>query len=441
MTRVVVIGGGFGGMATAARLAKLGHQVTLLERSARTGGALGRIEQDDFTWDAGPTSTLMPAVLRDLFRKSGRPLEAELKTELEPLPVIREHRFVDGSRLALPSGRAGQLHAWEDYSPGLGEQWVNWVASYADDWEVIRRRYAEVPWNREPRRTPEVRELLSRLDSRETLQRRLRTTFDQQAPRLVAAHPFVADGHDPRKVPAWSGLVSYLEQRFGSWRVPGGMGVLGDALGRRLATRKVEIVTDCKVLDLALRHGATTTVTTTQGAYPADVVVCAIDPRQLPALAPYVARTVPAPAPAITHLGLMGDLPDLSHETVLHGDPLLVVRTGGGAPMGQQAWTVHSHVPSGTRTATDDVVSTLAQRGLDLREQIVSRVDRSPHEVAKDGAPYGVLWHGRRTVRDRLGPDTPLPNVYASGASATPGAGLPFVGLSASLVAQRVGPA
>lgn len=438
MARVVVIGGGFGGMATAARLAKLGHQVTLLEQSAQTGGALGRVEQDGFTWDSGPTSTLMPAVLRDLFRKSGRPLEAELKTDLEPLPVLREHRFVDGSRLALPSGRAGQLHAWDALAPGLGEQWVNWVASYAADWEVIRRRYAEVPWNRQPRRTPEARELLSRLDSRESLHRRLRKEFDQQAPRLVAAHPFVADGQDPAKVPAWCGLVSYLEQRFGAWRVPGGMGVLGDGLRRRLATRKVEVITDCTVEDITLRANRAVAVDTDLGEHPADVVVCAIDPRRLPALASHVARTTSAPSPSVTHLGLRGEpaeWPDLAHETVLHGDPLLTVRTGGSAPSGHRAWTVHSR-----GSTSDDPVRTLAQRGLGLSQQIVSRIDRKPHEVAGENAPYGVLWRGRRTVRDRLGPDTPLRNVYAAGASATPGSGLPYVGLSASLVAQRIGP-
>ncbi|HSU03356.1 MAG TPA: FAD-dependent oxidoreductase, partial [Nocardioides sp.] len=100
MAGVVVVGGGFGGMAAAARLAKLGHDVTLLERSPFLGGALSTVELDGFAWDAGPTSTLLPAVVRDLFRKSGRPLEREV--DLQPLDLVREHRFEDGSSLRLP---------------------------------------------------------------------------------------------------------------------------------------------------------------------------------------------------------------------------------------------------------------------------------------------------------------------------------------------------
>ena len=112
MARVVVVGGGFGGMAAAARLAKLGHDVTLLERADHLGGALTSVEHDGFTWDAGPASTLLPAVVRDLFRKSGRPLEREL--DLQPLDPVREHRFGDGSSVRVPGGsRAAQLAAFE----------------------------------------------------------------------------------------------------------------------------------------------------------------------------------------------------------------------------------------------------------------------------------------------------------------------------------------
>ncbi len=322
MARVVVVGGGFGGLAAALRLAKLGHEVTLVERSAALGGALSEVRVGDFAWDAGPSYTLLPAVVRDLFRKSGRPIEREL--DLVPQEVVREHRFADGSSVQVPHGRAAQLAAFEELGTGLGRRWVDHVASYADDWDVLRRGYLENPW--QPDDLP--RDLASRLDSRETLFKRLKKTFKDERLRLVAGHPAVAEGHDLRNVPAWAGSTAYVEQRFGVWTVEGGMARLGAALVDRLATRKVTALTGTEATDLVVREGRVVAVETTAGLLDADVVVCAIDPRRLPALASYVVRTMPAIPPVVAYLGLEGDAPVLSHEVVLHGDPTLVVRTG-----------------------------------------------------------------------------------------------------------------
>ena len=158
MARVVVIGGGFGGLASALRLAKLGHAVSLVEERT-LGGALVPVTADGFAWDT-VSHTLLPAVARDLFRKTGRPLEKEL--ELVPLDCLREHWFEDGSSLVVHVGRAAQLHAFEALAPGLGQPWLDHVSAYADDWEVLRRGYLEVPW--EPDSLP--REVAARLDSR-----------------------------------------------------------------------------------------------------------------------------------------------------------------------------------------------------------------------------------------------------------------------------------
>lgn len=432
MSRVVVIGGGYGGMAAAARLAKLGHAVTVIERSMRLGGVLEPVVSDGFTWDAGPTSMLLPAVARDLFRKSGRSLEAELKVDLEPVEVIREHRFEDETSVRLPGGsRAAQLAAFDQMEPGAGHAWVDHVASYSQTWELLRRHYLEVPW------TPDdlPREVAAVLGSRETLHRRLRKTFGDERLRRVAAHPFVADGHDPRDVPAWAGLVAYLEQRFGAWTVPGGMHLLGAALAARLTTRRVEVVLGTTVRDLAVEGGRVRGVETDSGPVTADVVVCAVDPRLLPSLRRRVERTMPALPPTVCHLGLQGPLPDLAAETVLHGDPTVVVRTGGTAPDGATAWTLH-----GRGRLAEDIVTALARHRIRVRDQIVTRVDRSPREQVEHwgGSPVGVLWQGRGTIRRRLGPRTPIAGVYAAGAAATPGSGLPYVGLSAALVAQAV---
>jgi UDP-galactopyranose mutase len=433
MARVVVVGGGFGGLASAARLAKLGHEVTLLERSETLGGALSLESADGFTWDAGPTSTLLPAVIRDLFRKSGRPVEKEL--ELEPLEVIREHRFEDDTRVAVPGGsRAAQVEAFDAMEPGLGSVWVDHVASYADVWDVLRRGYLEQPWDRE--NLP--RDVAALLDSREVLHRRLRRTFKDDRLREIAGHPFVAEGHDLRNVPAWAGVVSYVEQRFGAWTVAGGMAGLTTALARRLATRGVTVLTGTEARDLVVRDGRVAAVSVESGQLDADIVVCAVDPRRLPALAPFVQRTMPAIPPVVCHLGLEGDVPVLPREVVLHGDPMLTVHTGGSAPEGCAAWTVH-----GRGRLAEDITRALARHRIDVRPFVVTRIDRSPRDLVEGwgGSPLGVLWQGRATVRHRLGPTTPIPGVYAAGAHATPGAGLPFVGLSAALVAQSIGPA
>src|SRR3954468_9227765 len=126
MARVVVVGGGYGGLASAVRLAKLGPEVTLLEEGDRVGGAVGYVEQDGFRWDSGPTHTMLPAVLRDLFRKSGRALEKEV--ELVPCEPVARHVFEDGTKLDLPGGsRGAQIEAMDSLEEGLGASWAAYV--------------------------------------------------------------------------------------------------------------------------------------------------------------------------------------------------------------------------------------------------------------------------------------------------------------------------
>ncbi len=434
MARVVVVGGGFGGLACAARLAKNGHDVTLLEASARLGGALGYVEQDGFRWDAGPTHTLLPAVLRDLFRKSGRPLEKEL--DLVPVQPAHRHLFEDGTEVDLPGGsRADQIEAVETaLGRGLGQEWAAYVDKFADVWEALRRDWMERPYAAE-HASKDTKELLG---SRLMLHKLLQRSLKDERLRQMAGYPAALEGHDLRNVPAWVGMWSYIERNFGAWTVPGGLGALADALVDRLRTRGVTVLLSTAALDLELSAGRVAGVRTADGVIDADHVVCAIDPRRLPTLAPLVARTMPVIPPVTAYIGLVGDVQDLPHEVVLHGDPMLVLRTGGTAPAGAHAWTV-----LGRGKLAEDIVTALQRAGIRVRDQVEVRVDRSPRELVEQwgGSPYGVLWQGRSTVTRRLGPTTPVPGVYAAGAHATPGAGLPSVGLSAALVAQSIGPA
>ena len=438
MVGVAVVGGGLGGLAAALRLARLGHDVTLLERARLPGGALVAVEADGFVFDGAVAATLLPAVLRDLFRKTGRPIEREV--DLEPVPVLREHRWPDGSRLALPgASRLAQHRAAEGLGPGLGDAWTAHVEAYAPVWSVLRRGYLETP--REPG-GPVERDVARHLAGRESLARRLRRTLPDRRLVDVAAAPLLLAGHDLRRVPAWAGLETWLEQCFGAWRVVGGTHRLAEVLTERLALRGVRLETGTRVLDVEVRDGRAVGVRTDAGSLGADAVVCAVDPRTLPALATHLRRSPAAAPPTVVHLGLAGPGPaphDAPPRTLaLHerpgGVPLLM-RPGALAPAGSSAWTLlHREDPA------TDPLALLAARGVDVREQVLVRRVRSPAELDAQwgGSPLGPAWAGARTTRRRPGPRTPVAGLYAAGAHAAPGAGLPFVGLSAALVVQAL---
>ena len=145
MADVAVVGAGLGGLATAARLAKLGHQVTVFERGDTPGGLLRIVRQEGLTWDATPMQTTVPAVLRDLFRKSGRPLERYV--DLQLTTPARRHVFADGTRLDLPTGsRGAQLDAVSDaLGEAAGAAWTRFVDDQADVWAFLRSEVLDPP--------------------------------------------------------------------------------------------------------------------------------------------------------------------------------------------------------------------------------------------------------------------------------------------------------
>jgi phytoene desaturase len=96
VARIVVIGGGFGGLAAAIRVQAQGHQVTLLEKLERVGGRAGQIREAGFTFDTGPSIITAPHLLESLWQAAGRRLHDDV--DLVPLHPYYRIEFADGER-------------------------------------------------------------------------------------------------------------------------------------------------------------------------------------------------------------------------------------------------------------------------------------------------------------------------------------------------------
>jgi phytoene dehydrogenase-like protein len=102
MSRVVVIGAGFGGIAAALRARAKGHDVTLVDRCARLGGRAQVFEKDGFRHDAGPTVLTAPFLFEELFALFGKDIADYVS--IVPLPLWYRFHFHDGETFDYGGG-------------------------------------------------------------------------------------------------------------------------------------------------------------------------------------------------------------------------------------------------------------------------------------------------------------------------------------------------
>ncbi|MFC4295783.1 phytoene desaturase [Novosphingobium tardum] len=134
MSKVAVIGAGFGGLALAIRLQSAGHAVTLVEGRDKPGGRGYFWQREGFTFDAGPTVITDPACLEELWALSGHKMVEDV--ELVPVMPFYRLQWPDGTvfdysndeaGLAAEIGRVapGDLPGYHDflrYSAGVYEE-------------------------------------------------------------------------------------------------------------------------------------------------------------------------------------------------------------------------------------------------------------------------------------------------------------------------------
>jgi len=433
VTRVVVVGGGFAGLSVAARLAKLRHDVVLLEAADRLGGRLRRVEVDGAAYALAPETLTLPGVVRDLFRKSGRPLEraADLR-----IAGPRRHVFRSGEVLDLPFGDRAAQH--DAIVAGLEvDDWSDWIDPWSDPWDVLRRTWLDTitagsgDLDRSMRGTLDVRRSVDRLG------KHLRKKIDPALAKIVL-DPLRLEGQDRRITPGFTAVRHYVERTFGRWGFDGGLPVLAEALETRIAERKVTVELGRAALELQTtgelrRDGRVTGVVTDAGPIDADVVVwCAPEwPRPLPQ--PSLSPAIPACRTFVTLDPGASEIAMLPDDVVVHANPPIRLWHAGDG-----RWTL-------IHLAGEDPLPALARAGLDLRPHVMTDpVTFSPSDLVRLGH-WGWQWLNWSSI-DAFPGVAPRDDVYLAGAHAWPsgllgGGTVEEIGMTTAAIADRLGPA
>jgi phytoene desaturase len=268
--RLVVVGGGIGGLAAAALLGRAGHRVTLLEASGWLGGKSRRIELDGQRIDTGPAIVTFPGVWEEYLRRwdglagsaGEAPEIADLR--LQRLPEVGTYHHGGAvCSLPVPEGHPWR-EAWERFAGvhgGLGPEITRLLTT---DWHEPELRPVLVRLLRLYGTRPTTR---SYLDSLGWLPERLR--------EILAIHTLNA-GIGPSRTPALYASMPAVMATEGVWVPEGGVYEIARALERLARSSGVELKTGEPVHKI--RPGK---VFTSEEQYTADAVVSGLDPERL----------------------------------------------------------------------------------------------------------------------------------------------------------------
>jgi phytoene desaturase len=141
VTKVLILGAGLGGLASAALLARSGMEVTVLERNDWVGGKSRRIEVGGQRIDTGPSLVTFPRVLErffDRYDQLGNSPEARdiANLNLERLPEVGRY-FYRGDVTDLP---VAPDHPWAD-------AWREFEDTHAPLGDAITDLLTTDPWD------------------------------------------------------------------------------------------------------------------------------------------------------------------------------------------------------------------------------------------------------------------------------------------------------
>ncbi|MFB6203648.1 MAG: phytoene desaturase family protein [Candidatus Nanohaloarchaea archaeon] len=480
--KVVVVGGGFGGLSAACFLADSGTEVELIEKNDHVGGRASVLEEEGFRFDMGPSWYLMPDIFERFFGKFDR--EPEDYYELDRLEPNYSVFFKDGDRMDVPADPEKAAEMFESYESGAGDAFMDYLEKSRETYEVGMsefvlkdrnsfRDYLSLDVLKNARNLSLVKKMEDHVDS----------YFDHPKIKQVLQHTLVFLGGSPSNTPALYNLMSHVDFNMGVYYPEGGIYSVVEAMKDLAEEKGVEISTGEEVL--AIDRDGKPVVRTEERTVKADAVVSNADyayteTRLLPEEyttydEDYWDSRTYAPSAFLMYLGVDDELEELDHHNLvfpedwdphfekifddpgLPEDPAYYVcnpshTDDSVAPEGKSAIFILVPVAAELEMSDSDVdefrdlvISDFEeQTGADLEENIVYEKvfrgeDFSERYNSYNGTALGIAHTLTQTSVFRPGQRSKnMEGLYYVGQYTNPGIGVPMCLISGEHVAEKV---
>jgi phytoene desaturase len=347
--RVVVIGAGLGGLATAIHLLRQDVDVTVIERQPHIGGRAARLAGEGYTFDVGPAMITTPSVLERLFAAAGARFEARVKLQrLEP--SLRISWIGEARSLSFHGDQTSMREAIAQFSTHDAEQYGAFLEAAR---ELSER---DLNSGREEstglRRALEAAPALVGLGRGQTEEAFLGRFFDEPHVRQAFAAPSLLVGAKPERSPAALATLPYLALDQGIWYSPGGFHSVVEELGQLVRKGGGVIATTRGVTRILVTGGRVRGVRTDHAEEVfADALVSDADvaETQMKLLGGREPNLRPGVSCFLLFLGLRRGYPELQHHNVLFGPTLthLMDGIGSGQRTAFEPW-IYLHAASRT---------------------------------------------------------------------------------------------
>ena len=274
--KIIVIGSGFGGLASALRMRAKGFDVTLVEKHPDLGGRARVFKKDKFIFDGGPTVITAPYLFEELFSLYNKKISDYAK--IVPLNLWYRFVFEDGEKFDYSADELSMRKEIEKFSKNDFSGFKKLVNFTEKIFDKGFTDLSAKPFNNVSFMIKQIPALL-KLKSYQSVYKLVSSFIsNEKLRRVFSMHPLLVGGN-PFTTTSIYTLILFLEKKWGIHYALGGTGSVVKALEKLMEEENIKILKKSEVTEIIIKNKEVTGVKiNNETVIDCDYIVCNSDP-------------------------------------------------------------------------------------------------------------------------------------------------------------------